>query len=441
VIPDPEDTIVALASVPGAGPRGIVRLSGPAVRTIVPAVFSEPLAPWPARRTILHGEVRVRDVHAPIPAFLILSPSPRSYTGQDVAELHLVSCPPILDSLIVDLLNAGARAAQPGEFTLRAFLNGKKDLTQAEAVAGVIEAASPDELQQALGQMAGGVAQPLNVLRDDLLNLLADIEAGLDFTDEDIQFVDQPQILLRLSKGLALLTLIRKQFETRAVNGRHFRAALVGEPNAGKSSLFNALAGRPAALVSPLAGTTRDYVSRTITLGDLPIDLIDTAGWQTAGNTIENQAQTLAVKQARSADLLLWCLDSSRPAPETPATLHGLRVVRVGTKSDLGTLPGLDLATCALTGEGLDKLKERLSDEARAFFRPAMASSQSRCQHHVDAALEHLRAAHSVVLFEDPGELLALELRLALEQIGAMTGAIHTEDLLGRIFSRFCIGK
>src|SRR5207302_11420709 len=191
-------------------------------------------------------------------------PGPRSYTAQDLCELHTVSAPPLIDLLIAELLNGGARAAQPGEFTLRAFLAGKLDLTRVEAVLGVIEARNRNELTAALAQLAGGVTQPLHGLREDLLNLLADIEAGLDFTDEDIRFVNQVEILTRLAKGLAQLTLLRKQLEQRAVGSAQFRVVLAGRPNAGKSSLFNALLPDARALVSSEPGTTRDYLTRRL---------------------------------------------------------------------------------------------------------------------------------------------------------------------------------
>src|SRR5262249_27511524 len=177
-----------------------------------------------------------------------------------VVEVHTISCQPIVDELIAECLNAGARAAQPGEFTMRAFLAGKLDLTRAEAVLGVIEAADPHELHQALTQLAGGMAAPMQELREDLLNLLGDVEAGLDFTEEDIHFVATDALLIRLGKGLAYLTSMQRQIEQRALGQRPFRAVLAGKPNAGKSSLFNALVGRNAALVSAEPGTTRDYL-------------------------------------------------------------------------------------------------------------------------------------------------------------------------------------
>jgi len=441
MIPNPDDTIVAQASALGAGQRGIVRLSGPTTRQVVASVFREFPHPWPAKRAMVHGHLTVPGIHSPIAADLYFSPAPRTYTGQDTAELHLVSSAPLIDALIAALLGAGARAARPGEFTLRAFLNGKKDLPQAEAVNAVIEAGSEDELRQALQQLAGGVMQPLQGLREDLLNLLADIEAGLDFSDEDIQFVDRKELLLRLGKGMAQLTNLRKQLESRSISGRPFRVALVGQPNAGKSSLFNALTGRAAAIVSPVPGTTRDYVTHALQQDGLTIELIDTAGWQQPVSAIESQAQALGGEQSRAADLLLWCVDSGETTAAINPELEGVPMLRVKTKCDLAVpQPGLP-ATSAKTGAGIAVLMGMLISRARTFSRSALASSLSRCRHHVDACLGHMRAAHSIVLFEDPAELLALELRLTLEQLGEMVGAVYTDDLLDRIFSRFCIGK
>ena len=440
MIPNPDDTIVALASAAGAGPRGIVRLSGPGVRTVTNSVLLEPLD-WSSKRTLMSVRLRFPDVHSLLPADLYLAAGPRTYTGQDSAEIHTISCPPLLDALIAALMNAGARPARPGEFTLRAFLSGKKDLTQAEAVLAVIEAKSKDELEQGLNQLAGGVTLPLQGLREDLLNLLADVEAALDFTDEDIQFVAKTDILVRLGKGLAQLTNLNKQLKDRTVSDRPFRAALIGEPNAGKSSLFNALAGAPAALVSSLPGTTRDYLTRVVQLGELSIELIDTAGWQEAAASIEKQAQTLGRAQAKSADLLLWCCEVNQPLPAARDELAGLPVLMVGTKSDLTSRPIDGIATSVKSGHGIAELKADLAGRVRLARQPSLAPSISRCLHHVESCVGHLRAAHSIVLFDSPAELLALELRLALDHLGEMVGAVYTDDLLDRIFSRFCIGK
>src|SRR5829696_7024217 len=201
-----DDTIVALASAPGPGARAVIRLSGPDTHRIVGTVFD----PLPAGRSLAHGRLRLPGLHSPLPAMVLSMPGPKSYTGQDCVEVHTVSSPPLVDLLISTLLDAGARAARPGEFTMRAFLAGKKDLTQAEAVLAVIEAGTDGELRQALAQLAGGVTQPLHGLRDDLLNLLADAEAGLDFTEERIEFVGKRDMLLRLGKGMAQLVNLGK---------------------------------------------------------------------------------------------------------------------------------------------------------------------------------------------------------------------------------------
>src|SRR3954471_8036406 len=188
-----DDTIVALASAPGPGARAVIRLSGPDAHRVVGAIFDS----MPTGRAMAPGNLRLHGLHSPLPAVVYSMPGPKSYTGQDCVEVHTVSSPPLVDLLISTLLDAGARAAGPGEFTMRAFLAGKKDLTQAEAVLAVIEAGTDDELKHALGQLAGGITQPLHGLRDDLLNLLADVEAGLDFTEEDIQFAEKRHVFLR----------------------------------------------------------------------------------------------------------------------------------------------------------------------------------------------------------------------------------------------------
>jgi tRNA modification GTPase len=434
-----EDTIVALASAPGPGARAVIRLSGPGAHRIVGTVFEA----MPAGRAMVQGNVRLPGVHSPLPAMFLSMPGPRSYTGQDSVEIHTVSSPPLVDLLIGTLLDAGARAARPGEFTMRAFLAGKKDLTQAEAVLAVIEADSDEELKQALAQLAGGVMQPLHGVRDDLLNLLADVEAGLDFAEEDIQFADKRDVLLRLGAGLAHLTNLRKQLDDRAVSNRTFRVALVGEPNAGKSSLFNALAGAPAAIVSPVPGTTRDYVTRSVTLQGTNVELIDTAGWQTAIDMVEEQAQRLGREQAERADLVLWCVPAGERRAERrePPGLDPARVLTVVTKADLADVSADVPASSAKTGRGIAELRKLLADRAKEARAPALAPSISRCRHHVEKGLTHLRSAHHMVLFDEPAELLALELRLALDQLGEMVGAVYTDDLLDRIFSRFCIGK
>ena len=328
---------------------------------------------------------------------------------------------------------------------MRAFVAGKLDLPRAEAVLGVIEAGSRQDLKDALTQLAGGMTQPLEGLRENLLDLLADVEAGLDFTEEGIQFVDREALLCRLAKGLAQLTLAQKQFQDRAITDRPFRVVLVGRPNVGKSSLFNALTGGPSALVSAHPGTTRDYLIAKLQIKNVMFEIVDTAGWREASSTIEGQAQALGRDAAEAGDLLLLCLEAGADiCKEENALLTrpgSPRVSAVATKCDVAIAPAGLPATSARTGAGIDALRASLADRARRHARPVVAPSLSRCRHHVDASLTRLRGAHSAVLFEEPAEVLALELRGALDELGEMVGAVYTDDLLDRIFSRFCIGK
>jgi tRNA modification GTPase len=447
------DTIVALATPPGPGLRAIVRVSGPDAAAAVRAVFRPAEEVPPPANRLLAGSLILPGVHSPLPATLYFWHAPKSYTGEDVAELHLVSCPPLVEALVAALLAAGCRAAGPGEFTQRAFLSGKLDLTRAEAVHAVIEATGRAELKHALAQLAGGMAKPMAALREDLLDLLADVEAALDFADEDIEFVDPSAMLLRLGRAMAQVTVVAKQLDSRALANRAFRVVLSGRPNAGKSSLFNALAGT-SALVSPTPGTTRDYLTATLRLGSLVVELIDTPGREAATGDIGAQAQTLGTAQRGDADLVLVCVEGPLDAEEE-AMLGREKppAVLVRTKGDLeGMLPSppstgargsgtVPLTTSALTGEGLADLRALFAARAAARPAPALAPSASRCKNHVGRCLEHLRRAHALVLEGDPPEILALELREALHQLGEMVGAVYTEDLLDRIFSRFCIGK
>jgi tRNA modification GTPase len=249
-----------------------------------------------------------------LPIEVGLWPTKRSYTGQPLAELQLIGSPPLLEALLMQLCRSGCRAARPGEFTLRAFLAGRLDLMQAEAVLGVIDAADHVELEQALQQLAGGISQQMGTLRADLLDLLADLEAGLDFVDEDIEFVSREQLLSRVTAAQRTIAELCDQASRRLQSSARPRVVLAGLPNAGKSTLLNALTGRSAALVSEISGTTRDYLCVPLDRDGLHVDLIDTAGWDSETNGIEAVAQQRRHEQWQQADLIVWCCDLSDDA-------------------------------------------------------------------------------------------------------------------------------
>ena len=297
-----DDTIVAVASATGGAARGIVRLSGPDVLAAVAAIF-RPADGWPCDRggaRACEGRVRLQRLGCELPATLLVWPTGQSYTRQPAAELHTLGAPPLLAAIVEQLGQYGVRTAEPGEFTLRAFLAGRIDLTQAEAVLGIIDARGRSELDAALGQMAGGLARPIGELRERLLDLLAQLEAGLDFVEDDIQFIAPPQIESLLSAATGQVETLRRQLAGRGRTDTAVRAVLLGPPNAGKSSLFNALS-LSGALVSQQPGTTRDYLVARLNLDGFLCDLVDTAGIDDTERTdvVASQAQDQAQDQAR----------------------------------------------------------------------------------------------------------------------------------------------
>ena len=286
-----DETIVAIASPPRGGVRGIVRLSGPdIIECLRPYFAAADASDWTQAKqaTSVPGDLRLDNHGRTLPCDLYLWPTKSSYTRQPTAELHTIGSPPLLQRIVVNACESGARLAQPGEFTLRAFLAGRLDLAQAEAVLGVIDARTDRQLDVALGQLAGGLSTQMYALRSDLLDLVADLEAGLDFVEEDIAFVTAEEVERRLSVAVDQITQALSQMQSRATPTEGPQVALIGDPNAGKSSLFNALVGDDAAIVSNVAGTTRDYIRCHTRFGDLPCELIDTAGMETLDLIVES---------------------------------------------------------------------------------------------------------------------------------------------------------
>lgn len=485
-----EDTIVAVASPPGGAAEGIVRISGPAVAACLDGRFhaAEAIAAAPGRARCTQGEFRAEGLASSIPCRLYLWPDRRSYTGQPAAELHAPGSPPLLDAIVRSLCLAGARLAEAGEFTLRAFLSGRVDLTQAEAVLGVIEAASPAALHAALRQLAGGLAEPLRAARARLLDLLADLEAGLDFTDEDIRFISSDELQTRLVETRAALEAVAETLSRRGESETLSRVVLAGRPNVGKSSLFNRLSGR-GAIVSPLAGTTRDYLSAEIEVNQARFLLIDTAGmsggregddaaegnvgWaersephrESPGITesshtklaVGRQAEMAAQKQADAAAVRILCLDATRPldpweADALSQTDNGRIVVL--TKTDAVEADRLcvlqsdrllrqAIAVSSHTGAGIERLLaavgQRMAEGDGA--TDCVGATAIRCRESVRLAIEALGDAQQLARDEAGEELVAAELRLALQELGRVVGAVYTDDVLDRVFSRFCVGK
>jgi tRNA modification GTPase len=458
-----DQTIAAVASAPGGAERGIVRVSGANAVDMVGQVF-EPgeSAESPASQISYRqsGTVRLPDF-PPVHCDAWVWPTARSYTGQPMVELHLPGSPPLLECVLESLFQQGVRPARAGEFTLRAFLAGRMDLTQAEAVLGVIDADDHEELTTALNQLAGGLSGKLIQLRGDLLELLADLEAGLDFVEEDIEFVSREEVMRRLQHGIDVVGQLEDQADGRMLADDQLRVVLAGLPNAGKSTLFNALSKSDDAIVSAVAGTTRDYLSARVACGELDIELIDTAGLDQSETGIDGVAQQLGSGQVGEADLLVWCVACDAGEEERVADRMALeklnsrhdRVVVIKTRGDLVEDGTEDFASrsdenalvvSSVSGEGLAELRDSIAEalsRSSQGERQFVGSTAARSRDSLRRSRESLQRAHEAANGRFGDELVAFETRAGIETLGEIVGTIYTDDLLDQIFSRFCIGK
>jgi tRNA modification GTPase len=466
------DTIVAISTPPGRGGIGIVRLSGPDAQPIAAPLVQ-------LKHSWAHAQARygviVDDGVRLDECVVTLFRAPHSYTAEDVVEIAAHGSPVVLDLLVRRALERGARLARPGEFTERAFLQGRLDLTQAEAVRDLIEAQTLYQARVAAEQLGGALSRRTQPIKEQLIALIVLLEAGIDFAEDDIDVAPDAEIAARIQRIQAALDPVAASFREGRLLHTGFTLAIVGRPNAGKSSLFNRLIDRERAIVTATPGTTRDLVTERIALGGIPLELVDTAGLRETAD----EAESLGIERTRGAiaeaDAVLVVLDASVSATATVAKipllhlsaeeaqlladLRGRPVLVALNKIDLvppdlpaaGAFP-LELplestapviGTSAVTGAGVDDLRSRILDRVRGGDRGEGGGMLTNLRHFeaITHCLASLDAAQIAVFAHTPHEMLLLDLYASLRELDSLTGATTADDILNRIFSSFCIGK
>ncbi len=424
------DTIFAPAGGAGAAPICVIRISGPYSGNLLARLCRR--EPPPPRRAALR-RVRGADGEVVDHAVALWLPGPHTSTGEDMAELHVHGGRAVINAVSAALIDAGARPAEAGEFSRRAFLAGRMDLLEAEGMADLIAAETEAQRRQALRQMEGAQSAILDDWRARMTRLLAWQETLIDFADEDLPRDVEAEMLADMALLHTGMTahLAASDQGVRLREGLVF--AIVGAPNVGKSSLLNALARREAAIVSPVPGTTRDLIEVHIEIGGVPVTLVDTAGLRESGDAIEMEGVRRARARAVSADLAVHIVDASAPAAAEPGVLC------VANKCDLAPAPPGSLAVSAKTGEGMDKLEAMLAERARALTGGLMHPLLNRARH-VSALRDACHALEGAAAASLP-ELRAEELRLAMQALGRITGSVDVEAILDVVFGSFCIGK
>lgn len=448
------DTIVAVATAPGRGGVGVVRISGVALDALLPVLCDRPIE---SRRAV-HCRFLEQDGSAIDEGIALYFRAPASFTGEDVIELQGHGGPVVMDMLVRRVMALGARLARPGEFSERAFLNGKLDLVQAEAVADLIAADTEAAARGAMRSLQGEFSKRVESLTDALVSLRVQVESVLDFPDEDVGEAENTgPLIARLDSLLAAFEALHASVQQGVVLQEGIRVAIAGPPNAGKSRLLNALSGQETAIVTEVAGTTRDVLRETIQLGGVPIHIVDTAGLRDSDDLIEAEGMRRARVEIKRADCVLLVVDSQRDrgkeareliTEEFAVCAQDGRLTLVLNKADLSGLSAGERSgpvpiqvVSAATGAGLDALRAHLI--ARAKGNGGSAAEFSGRRRHLsalDAAAAHIARAKLNAQRQGP-ELLAEELRQAQRELGAISGVFTTEDLLGEIFSTFCIGK
>jgi tRNA modification GTPase len=443
--------IVAVATAPGRGAVGIVRLSGPGLAPLARALCGR----LPAPRHALFGPFLDADGQAIDQGLALFFPAPHSYTGEDVLELHGHGGPVVMDLLLTRVLTLGARPARAGEFTERAFLNDKIDLAQAEAVADLIDSGSAEAARAALRSLQGQFSAEVHELAEAVLELRMWVEAAIDFPEEEIDFLADRSLGIRMESIRARFVDLAETARQGALLRDGLTLVIAGRPNAGKSSLMNRLAGYEAAIVNPIPGTTRDVLRERIEIDGLPLHVLDTAGLRESADEVEAEGIRRAHRALERADRVLFIVDASDTAAvaavdadlaalptRAPRTvvMNKIDCVDAAPRLQAGDVPRVYLS--ARTGDGMRLLREHLKDCVG--FHPEGGGALSARARHLDAlrrARAHVEEAHRLLVERHAGELVAQELTDAQKELGEITGEVSSEDLLGRIFGSFCIGK
>jgi tRNA modification GTPase len=442
------DTICAIATAAGRGGLGIVRVSGPDV----PRISRELTGSLPEARFATLSDFKDSGRGVIDTGIVLYFPAPNSFTGEHVLELQGHGGSFILQQVLQRVLELGARMARPGEFSERAFLNDKLDLVQAEAIADLIESGSDAAARAALRSLQGVFSSRIQALQEELTSIRVFVEAAIDFPDEEIDFLAESDILDRVAKAVDHLDSLLAE----ARQGRLLRdgivLAITGRPNAGKSSLLNALSGQESAIVTDIPGTTRDVLREQVDVDGIPVHVADTAGIRETSNVIEAEGVRRARQALESADIVLVVIDSTKSSGRDGSLVseipEGVKSITVFNKIDLATArPPAEVDEgsvwiSAKTGQGMDELRDRIREAVGAADQ--LEGSFSARQRHIDAlkrTAAHLKQGTAAMETQQAGELLAEELRLAQQALGEITGELLPDDLLGEIFSSFCIGK
>ncbi|HTM64210.1 MAG TPA: tRNA uridine-5-carboxymethylaminomethyl(34) synthesis GTPase MnmE [Gammaproteobacteria bacterium] len=437
------ETITAQVTPPGRGGVAIVRVSGPLVSAISKEILKQEIPP----RSAVYLPFYDHDNTVLDEGLALFFPNPNSFTGEDVLELQGHGGPVVVDLILKRVLALGARMARPGEFSERAFLNGKMDLAQAEAVADLIDAASSQAARLAMRSLQGEFSSEVSALTEKVIHLRMYIEAAIDFTDEEIDFLADEKLIRQMKEIMSSLDQIQHNAKQGSFLREGITAVIAGAPNVGKSSLLNQLSGKDIAIVTDIPGTTRDVLRDFVLIDDIPMHIVDTAGLRESDDVVEQEGMRRAHKELENADIVLSLLDASRPEFEInlPSNIN-CPVINVRNKIDIiGEQPSVAADTISIsakTGAGLDLLKQHIKKIVGVEQQSEGIYLARR--RHLDAltrARDHVDAAHTQLASVRAGELAAEDLRLAQLSLSEITGEFTADDLLGRIFSSFCIGK